>query len=206
MSARTLGPPERCRPRGQRRRRSRGGWWRQRPIAHATDKAADLDIARAMATAGIPSSSPIQLRTTTGHGTRPAGTTAAVIGYPRAAKPPRQTRAMWTHGSQGWRSALSLGSELDLIDLDPRNSGNAESLNGFMPTVYGVAATPSGGWHGLVKSMGVRSRDIVLPGIDVVVGPDPLVAVCVIDGCERPVLHRRLCPEHWESPQRELAD
>ena len=113
---------------------------------------------------------------------------------------------MWTHGSQGWRSALSLGSELDLIDLDPRNSGNAESLNGFMPTVYGVAATPSGGWHGLVKSMGVRSRDIVLPGIDVVVGPDPLVAVCVIDGCERPVLHRRLCPEHWESPQRELAD
>jgi hypothetical protein len=37
---------------------------------------------------------------------------------------------------------------------------------------------------------------------------DPVaqVAVCVIDGCERPVLHRGLCPEHWESPQRDLAD
>ncbi|HEU0214248.1 MAG TPA: hypothetical protein VFR13_09205 [Jiangellaceae bacterium] len=27
------------------------------------------------------------------------------------------------------------------------------------------------------------------------------VAVCVIDGCQRPVLHRGLCAAHWETPQ-----
>ena len=41
-----------------------------------------------------------------------------------------------------------------------------------MPTVYGVAASPSNGWHGFVQSMGVRSHDNVLPGIDVKAG-DP---------------------------------
>ena len=36
--------------------------------------------------------------------------------------------------------------------------------------------------------------------------PVAQVAVCVIPGCERPVLHRGLCDEHWDSPQRDLAD
>ena len=27
------------------------------------------------------------------------------------------------------------------------------------------------------------------------------VAVCVIDGCDQPVLHRGLCAGHWENPQ-----
>jgi hypothetical protein len=36
--------------------------------------------------------------------------------------------------------------------------------------------------------------------------PAVQVAVCVVPGCERPVLHRGLCPAHWESPQRDLAD
>ena len=31
--------------------------------------------------------------------------------------------------------------------------------------------------------------------------PVAQVAVCVIDGCERPVLHRGLCEAHWESSQ-----
>jgi hypothetical protein len=27
------------------------------------------------------------------------------------------------------------------------------------------------------------------------------VVVCVIDGCEEPVLHRGLCAAHWEDPR-----
>ena len=42
-----------------------------------------------------------------------------------------------------------------------------------MPRIYGKAATPSGGTHELVATMGVRSRDKVCPGIDVKAGaPD----------------------------------
>jgi hypothetical protein len=32
--------------------------------------------------------------------------------------------------------------------------------------------------------------------------PPALVVVCVIEGCERPVLHRGLCSAHWEDPQQ----
>jgi hypothetical protein len=28
------------------------------------------------------------------------------------------------------------------------------------------------------------------------------VAVCVIEGCEEPVLHRGLCEAHWEDPRQ----
>ncbi len=75
-----------------------------------------------------------------------------------------------------WQPGMALcavmGCGLDLVDLDPRNGGSPTSLNGLMPTVYGVAASPSDGWHGFIRSMGVRSRDNVLPGIDVKAG-DP---------------------------------
>lgn len=75
-----------------------------------------------------------------------------------------------------WRPGLALcavmGYGLDLIDLDPRNGGDVAALNGAMPKVYAVAATPSGGWHGFIASMGVRSRDNILPGIDIKAGTD----------------------------------
>jgi AAA domain len=75
---------------------------------------------------------------------------------------------------EAWRPGMAvcavMGRALDLVDLDPRNGGNPASLNGTMPTVYGVAATPSEGWHRFVKTLGVRSRDNVLPGIDIKAG------------------------------------
>jgi len=75
-----------------------------------------------------------------------------------------------------WRSGDALcmvcGHGLDLVDIDPRNGGTLAALDGICPDVYARAATPSGGEHLLVKSLGVGSRDDVVPGIDVKAGTD----------------------------------
>jgi P4 family phage/plasmid primase-like protien len=76
-----------------------------------------------------------------------------------------------------WRPGMALavvmGHGLDLLDVDPRSGGDPASLNGHGPISYGAALTPSGGVHSFIKSLGVRSRDDVLPGIDVKAGaPD----------------------------------
>jgi P4 family phage/plasmid primase-like protien len=76
-----------------------------------------------------------------------------------------------------WRPGLALcavmGCGLDAVDGDPRNGGDLSQLNGTTPRVYAIAATPSGGNHLLVASLGTGSRDNVYPGIDVKSGlPD----------------------------------
>ena len=122
------------------------------------EQAQALDIARAMAAAGIP----------------------IFVAHPKNSDLGFRLPDSWQTTTpnpryiDAWRPGMALcavmGRGLDLVDLDPRNGGSAESLNGFMPTVYGVAATPSGGRHGFVRSMGVRSHDNVLPGIDIKAG------------------------------------
>jgi P4 family phage/plasmid primase-like protien len=66
------------------------------------------------------------------------------------------------------------GHKLDGLDTDPRNGGGesrvALQAEGAMPRVYGKAATPSGGTHELVATMGIRSRDNFRAGIDVKAG------------------------------------
>lgn len=73
-----------------------------------------------------------------------------------------------------WRPGMALavvmGQGLDLLDVDPRSGGDLSSLNGSTPASYGAAVTPSGGVHSFIRSLGVRSRDNVLPGIDVKAG------------------------------------
>ncbi|MFJ9245581.1 AAA family ATPase [Streptomyces sp. NPDC101776] len=59
---------------------------------------------------------------------------------------------------------------MDLVDVDPRNGGDSAALDGSMPTAYGTASTPSDGTHTFIKSIGERSKDKVLPGIDVKAG------------------------------------
>ena len=80
----------------------------------------------------------------------------------------------------GWEPGMALGAVtghlLDLFDVDPR-SGGAESLaqmqsGGLVPRSYGRQTTPSGGIHDFIASLGVRSLDKVLAGIDVKSG-DP---------------------------------
>jgi hypothetical protein len=71
-----------------------------------------------------------------------------------------------------WKPGMALcmvtGHVLDAVDEDPRNGGDLASLNGVMPTVYAQAATPSGGTHSLIASLGVRKAK--KNGIDVQAG------------------------------------
>ena len=75
-----------------------------------------------------------------------------------------------------WRPGMALcatmGHGLDLADGDPRHGGDLAAIDGMTPRIRGRQATPSGGEHWLVSSMGVRSRDAVLPGIDVKAGDE----------------------------------
>jgi len=67
-----------------------------------------------------------------------------------------------------WRPGMALialmGHGLDLIDADPRNGADLDGLP--LPVPYGLAASPSGGAHSFVASLGEHSRDNVAPGVD----------------------------------------
>src|SRR5262245_55055173 len=122
-------------------------------VAHA------LEAARAMAEAGIP----------------------VFCAYPDAASPtgfrlPRNWQSTTANPAyvDAWKTGMALcavmGQGVDLVDVDPRNGGDPAALDGVLPDVLGEAASPSGGRHLFVASMGVRSRDGVLPGIDIKAG------------------------------------
>ncbi len=71
----------------------------------------------------------------------------------------------------GWAVCAVMGQGLDLIDHDPRNDGGVDPLAtieaaGELPEVVAQASTTSGGEHLFVRSMGVGSRDDLLPGLD----------------------------------------
>ena len=72
-----------------------------------------------------------------------------------------------------WKPGMALcavmGHGVDAIDIDPRNGGDRASLNGMMPKVYGEQATPSGGTHYLIASLGVPNGK-PLPGVDLQAG------------------------------------
>lgn len=74
----------------------------------------------------------------------------------------------------GWALAAVMGHGLDLLDIDPRNGGDASRAElvaaGQWPTAYAVADTPSGGTHEFVASLGVASLDNLMPGLDVKAG------------------------------------
>jgi hypothetical protein len=79
-----------------------------------------------------------------------------------------------------WRAGDALcavmGHLVDGADFDPRHGGDRSlehlKATGALPKVYGTQSTPSGGVHHLVASLGVRSRDGVLPGFDYKAGTD----------------------------------
>lgn len=121
-----------------------------------------LEAARSLAAAGVP----------------------IFVAYPDATKPLGYALPSgWQHTqpdpavvdawSPGMALCLVTGRGLDLVDVDPRSGGDPQALNGATPSSYAAALTPSGGVHSFVRSMGVRSLDGVLPGIDVKAGaPD----------------------------------
>ena len=127
----------------------------------------DLDIARGLAEAGIPVFAAYP---------DPEGKTASgrATGYRLPGK--WQTTTANPAYANAWRPGLALcaimGCGLDGVDGDPRHGGDLAALDGMTPRIRGRQATPSGGEHWLVSSMGVGSRDAVLPGIDVKAGVD----------------------------------
>lgn len=124
-----------------------------------TETAAALDIARGLAAYGIP----IFVA---------APDPDATTGFRLPARWQQTTPDPRVVDS--WRPGMALcavtGCGLDLLDVDPRNGGTLDELAGQIPTSYGVALTPSGGLHSFVRALGVRSRDNVLPGVDVKAG------------------------------------
>lgn len=108
-----------------------------------------------------------------------------------------------------WRPGLALcavtGHTVDLLDIDTHKGGGVAALNGTMPRSYGRTATPSGGTHDFIAGLGQRSKDGVLPGVDVKSGEPggagrgfaflpPTVKRSKVDGTPRP--YRWLVPPH----------
>lgn len=120
------------------------------------DQLAALDVARALAAGGVPVFvAPPDPRSASGF--------ALPVGWQRTAPDP----AVVDRWAPGMALCAVMGHGLDLIDIDPRNGGDRElSALGCVPRVYGRAQTPSGGEHMLIASLGVGSRDGILPGVD----------------------------------------
>jgi hypothetical protein len=143
----------------ERRPRREGG--AQDAATSASRVAEDLDIARVLAAAGARFFCAYP---------DPEGKTESgrQTGY-RLPTGWEETRGAYI---DAWKPGLALcmvtGHVLDAVDEDPRNGGDLASLNGVMPTVYAQAATPSGGTHSLIASLGVRKAK--KNGIDVQAG------------------------------------
>lgn len=118
-----------------------------------------LDIARELAAIGVP----IGLA-------RADGRTKLGFKLPKGwqhTKPDPSVVDRWKPGDALF---AVMGVMVDAVDIDPRNGGDAAALNGTMPRSYGRAITPRGGTHDLIASLGVHTRDGVLPGVDVKAG------------------------------------
>lgn len=100
----------------------------------------------------------------------------------------------------GWALCAVGGHACDFIDVDPRNGGteSAERLwqAGSWPASYGQAATPSGGIHEIIQPLRVGKGELVA-GVDLQGGrPDgggrgfvfiaPTVRASKVDGIARP--------------------
>lgn len=70
----------------------------------------------------------------------------------------------------GWALAAVGGHAADFLDEDSRHGGS-ESIDemraaGQMPNVFGVQATPSGGFHYLISPLHERETNAFMPGLD----------------------------------------
>lgn len=127
--------------------------------AHDERTASALEVAREIALAGIP-----VFTAPPAPGTK--------IGF---ALPPRWQQleadpARVEEWRPGWALCMTCGHGLDVIDIDIYAGGSLDHLEGIVPVIYGRAATPSGGIHLFVATLGVRSKNGLFPGVDIKAG------------------------------------
>ncbi len=86
-------------------------------------------------------------------------------------KPDLSVLDRWRHGDA---LCAVTGHTLDVLDVDPRNGGDATAVEwkaaGDWPNVYGIQTTPSGGTHELVAALHIAKTKRY--GIDVQAGAD----------------------------------
>lgn len=130
-----------------------------------------LDIARHMIDAGIPIFAAPPCPSASGGQCERAGHTSGKEEYDL---PPKWQltvpSSVWLdRWRPGWALAAVGGHAADFLDEDPRNGGTASvqelQAAGHLPQAYGVAATPSGGTHLIIKPLGERKGE-ALPGLD----------------------------------------
>jgi hypothetical protein len=126
----------------------------------SADQERSLTVARRLVAAGVPVfAAPPDESTTTG------------FRLPIAWETSRPRLEQVDRWQPGWALCAVMGHKMDLLDVDPRNGGDATRTGlieaGMWPTVYGVAETPSGGTHEFVAPLGTGSRDAVRDGLDV---------------------------------------
>jgi hypothetical protein len=119
------------------------------------EQAAALEIARQLAAAGIP------IFVAPPNPERPGE-----FYLPKGWQHVRPDPSIVDRWQPEWALCAVMGQGLDLVDKDDRNGADIGALDGSMPEVLAEAATPSGGQHFFVRSLGVRSRDAFLPGFD----------------------------------------
>jgi hypothetical protein len=156
--------------------------------AYDEQTAAALEVARSLAGAGVP----LFLA-------QPDPAAATGFRLPKGWQHTEPDPSVVDRWQPGLALCAVMGHGLDLADLDPRNASDgldSPGLRALLPAAYGVAATPSGGLHLFVRSLGVHSSDGVLPGVDIKAGVDgkghgfaflaPTVRVSKVDGQPRP--------------------
>lgn len=148
-----------------------------------------LEIARELATAGIP----IFLAS-------PSPGSKSGYAFPPAWESSTADPSVIDH----WRPGMALcavgGHLCDFLDIDPRNGGTATAEHlwhaGKWPQSYGQAATPSGGVHEVIQPLGVGKGEVA-PGVDLQGGRRdgggrgfvfiaPTVRASKVDGIARP--------------------
>jgi hypothetical protein len=117
-----------------------------------------LEIARAMATAGIPV-----------FAAPPNPTKKYGYDFPLGWNTVTPSAHWVDQWRPGWALCAIGGAVCDFLDVDPRNGGDLSAAElakaGYWPHSYGRALTPSGGTHDIIAPLGV-GKGIPAPGVD----------------------------------------
>lgn len=135
-----------------------------------------LEVARGLIRAGVPVFVAKPARDASGAWDPTGGTGGTGYVLPTAWQRTPADLSTLDDFEPGDALGMVCGHGVDVVDVDPRNGGDASlseiAAAGIMPTALGEAATPSDGTHYLVNGVAVRSRDGVQPGLDVKAGKD----------------------------------